>query len=547
MHKIRDFNNALALISAYALLCSQPARGDIAGMQEIAGSLDNPVFVTHAPGDRDRLFIVEEGGTIKIVNNGSGVNATPFLTVPNVDTTTEGGLLGLAFHPQYATPGTPGFGKFYVYATIDDNQEPEPFESRVLEYTVSNNPDVANTTAREILHVQQPQANHNAGWIGFSPTDNPNYLYINFGDGGGDDDNDAGHTAGTGNAQDITNNFLGKTLRVDVSGDDFADTTLNYAIPHGANRNPFAKIDQNDPMETDPVGDDETWAYGLRNPFRASFDRLTGDMWIGDVGQNTKEEVDFQPASSSGGANYGWRLREGDIATPSPASNPVGGAKPPGNVDPVYFYSRGTSEFLGFTVIGGYVYRGPDPDLQGQYFFADAGSRHVWRFVDPSDPFGTRDNVDSELGPLYSQLGQPVSFGEDADGNLYVVDYGSQTSADGQVFRILTNNLLAGDFDGDGDVDGNDYLVWKTAYGTNNMAADGNHDGTVNAADYTIWRNNLGANVHSLGAGASVPEPATALLCANWPAAGRLCLSPPAVHAIMNLPIAPATWAYGAS
>jgi glucose/arabinose dehydrogenase len=498
---------ALVLIGAWMM----PARADVSGMQEVAAMLDNPVFVTHAPGDRDRLFIIEEGGVIKILDLNTGtLNATPFLTIPNVDVATEGGLLGFAFHPQYSTPGVGGFGKFYVYATIDDNTQAEPFDSRIREYTVSTtDPNVANPAPREILIVQQPQANHNGGWIGFSPSDNPHNLYINFGDGGGDDDNDTGHTPGIGNSQDTTLNLLGKTLRIDISGgDSFPETTKNYTIPA---TNPFkAGVG----IPGDDIGDDEIWAYGLRNPFRASFDRLTGDMWIGDVGQVNREEIDFQPASSTGGANYGWRLREGDIATPTPEADPVGGDEPADHVDPHYVYTRGTGTFQGFTVIGGYVYRGPDPELQGQYFFADAGSRHVWRFVDRTNPLGTRQNINSLLGALYSQLGQPVSFGEDAKGNLYLVDYGSTTSATGQIFRIVTDTLLAGDYNADGEVDQLDFQEWKSNYGAmNKPLIDGNQDGTVNSADYVVWRNNLGSSVHDLGAGTSVPEPTTLILC----------------------------------
>jgi glucose/arabinose dehydrogenase len=502
--KFLKLSQDTALISVALALLSwtvPTALADVAGLVEVIGSLDNPVFVTHAPGDRERLFIVEESGRIKIFNFSTGLNGTPFLTIPNVDTESEGGLLGLAFHPQYSTSGAPGEGKFYVYATIDPNDNdtaPEPFLSHIREYTVSANPDVANPTPKEMLSFLQPQANHNGGWIGFSPIDN--YLYINFGDGGGSDDNDAGHTAGTGNAQD-TSNLLGKTLRIDVNGDDFPLEPLrNYAIP---STNPLVNQD----------GADEIWAYGLRNPFRASFDRLTGDLWIGDVGQSNREEIDYRPFDRTEVANYGWRLREGDIETPTPEDDPVGGDEPEHYVPPVYAYERGTDDFEGFTVIGGYVYRGPDPDLQGLYFFADAGSRHVWTF-DPVDIAGTRANIDGDLGPVYSQLGQPVSFGEDAKGNLYIVDYGSQTSATGQVFRIVTDSLLAGDYDADGKVDLLDYKEWKEAYGTSLALADGNKDGMVTAADYTIWRNNLGNSVHNLGAGAggAVPEPASIVL-----------------------------------
>jgi hypothetical protein len=180
-------------------------------------------------------------------------------------------------------------------------------------------------------------------------------------------------------------------------------------------------------------GDAEIWSYGLRNPFRASFDRATGDLWIGDVGQSAREEIDYQPGSSTGGENYGWRLREGLIPTPG-----VGGAKPPCNVDPVYDYDRNNDAFGGVVVTGGYVYRGPDPAIQGKYFFLDSrysdatGDDNYWMF-DPTDPFGTIRNIDSLLVPDTGLARFPVSFGEDAAGNLYIAYLGS-----GEVYRIQT-------------------------------------------------------------------------------------------------------------
>ena len=477
------------------------ASAAITGLERVASGLSAPIFATHAPGDRNRLFILERGSAvggnqsnstanIRILDLNTGaVQSSPFLSIPGLDINGEGGLLGMTFHPDYETNG-----KFYVNVTAGDSIAGTAFSTYIREYTVSANPNVANTTFNSVLTVGQPATNHDGGWIDFSPNDG--YLYVAFGDGGGSDDNDSGHTAGIGNAQDTTDNLLGKMLRIDVDGDDFpADDNRNYAIPA---TNPFV----------DATGDDEIWAYGLRNPFRNSFDRLTGDLWIGDVGQNTREEIDFQAANNSGVANYGWRLREGTIATPSGG---VGGDPPPGNVEPIYEYEHGGGSFQGNAVIGGYVYRGPDPSLQGQYFFADETSSHKWR-RDPTTLIVS--NVDGLLTPDVGTASNPAAFGEDAVGNLYLVAYGS-----GSVYRIATNELLAGDYDADGDVDDADYAEWKTSFGATGIGldADGNGDGTVNAADYTVWRNNLGASVHSLGAGGgsvSVPEPsAIVLLC----------------------------------
>ena len=503
----------------------------ISGLERVANGLAGPIFVTHAPNDRDRLFIVERGtpvddnienstANIRILNLNTGMlEAIPFLSIPGIDIDGEGGFLGMAFHPDYQTNG-----KFYVYVTANDSVAGTPFSSYIRQYTVSeDDPDVANAGFTPVLDFTQPQSNHNGGWIGFSPNDG--YLYIMSGDGGGSNDSGTGHTAGTGNAQDTTSNLLGKVLRVDVDGDDFPGMTAealakNYAIPP---TNPFK---EGVGVPTDDVGDDETWAYGVRNPFRASFDRITHDLWIGDVGQGAREEIDFQPANSDGGENYGWRLREGLIATPSGG---VGGAPPSGNVDPVYDYNRDNDPFGGTVVTGGYIYRGPDPSLQGKYFFLDSRNSpgtaddNYWNF-DPTDPFGTVANIDGLLTPDVGAPQFPVSFGEDAKGNLYIAYI-----ATGEVYRIATDELLPGDYNADGEVDDADFTEWREAFGTTgDSLADGNDDGVVDAADYVVWRRNFGASVHdeSGAGGINVPEPSGALVlgaCAGLVALAARC------------------------
>jgi hypothetical protein len=217
-------------------------------------------------------------------------------------------------------------------------------------------------------------------------------------------------------------------LRIDVDGDDFpGDVMRNYAIPSD---NPFV----------DATGDDEIWSYGLRNPWRASFDRATGDLYVGDVGQNAREEIDVQPAGSAGGENYGWRLREGTIQTPSGG---VGGNRPPGAVDPIYDYTRGAGSFQGFSVTGGYVHRGPIAEIQGHYFFADYVSERIWSLVwdgsDPADFDGTNwtglTDRTAELATGTHSVDQISSFAEDALGNLYVLDLG------GEIFRIVSAGI----------------------------------------------------------------------------------------------------------
>jgi glucose/arabinose dehydrogenase len=503
---MRSLGSIGALSAIFIILDPGPAGAAVSGIHRVASGLSAPIFVTHPPGDRTRLFIAERGSPADSVNasaaikildlNTGNVLATPFLTISGIDNFVEGGLLGMAFHPDYATNG-----RFYVNLTIDPDgtqmTESPPMVTEIREYTVSGNPNVANTSFRTVLSFDQPQANHNGGWIGFSPNDD--YLYIATGDGGGGNDTGTGHVSG-GNAQNVEANWLGKMLRIDPIDPD-PTSGPNYAIP---STNPFVNV----------AGLDEIWSYGLRNPFRASFDRLTGDLYIGDVGQNNREEIDFQASSDLGGDNYGWRLREGDIATPAAG---IGGPPPANHVPPVYSYTHSDTTvppvspagYTGNLVTGGYVYRGPDPSLQGKYFFLDAGGNNNW--MADTTPFASVTNIDSLLTPNVGSASFPVSFGEDAVGNIYIVYNGS-----GEVYRINTTQLLRGDFDADGDVDNADYTKWRAGLGSANPnpASDGNGNAVFDAADFVAWRMNLGASVHT-GAGAGVPEPLTSIVIAQ--------------------------------
>ena len=398
---------------ALTLLCVATARSQaVQGLDAIrvATGLAAPVFVTAPPGDYNRLFIVELGGTIKILNLQTGA-ITTFLSI-TVGTNGEQGLLGLAFDPSYATNG-----KFYVHYDADVGQG----VTHIAQYQVSANPDVADTTPstiKTLLTVTQPQTNHNGGWIGFSPRAGDDHnLYIALGDGGNGDDTGAGHHEPGGNAQwDET--LLGKMLRIHVD-----PTTGTYTIPAD---NPFAT--------SSPPVMKEIWLLGLRNPFRDSFDRLTGRMFIGDVGQNTREEVDVQlPSNPGGGENYGWRDREGLIqnpayATATPTPTPV-----PARVDPIIDFDRSTAT----TVIGGYVYRGKQiPALQGTYVFGDHGVNKIFTFNNDNGAAAT--NFQDITGQLFPTsvgnlpLGAPASLGEDANGELYICDINN-----GAVFRIV--------------------------------------------------------------------------------------------------------------
>ena len=381
-------------------------------VERVATGLNGPLYATAPPNDFGRLFVLEKNtGQVKVLDLSTNtLRATPFLDLPdnNLSTVSEQGLLGLAFDPGYAANGL-----FYVSFTDAAGT------SNIVRYQVSaNDPNVANAaSAQVIFQLSQPFANHNGGWLGFGPD---GYLYVSSGDGGSGNDPD-------NRAQNL-NDLHGKMLRLDIRSDAFpGDAARNYAIPPG---NPYAA----------GGGAPEIWAYGLRNPWRPSFDRATGDLYIGDVGQDAREEINFQTAGAAGGANYGWRLREGSIATPG-----VGGARPAGNVDPVYDYAHGSGQFQGSSVTGGYVYRGPIADLQGMYLFGDFVSSGLWGIrVDRGSGTMVANSLTDLAGRLQPNTGtinSISSFGEDASGNLYIVDFG------GEIFRVVPTLTSTYDID----------------------------------------------------------------------------------------------------
>jgi len=383
-------------------------------VSRLASGLAQPLFVTSPPGDTARLFVVEQKtGLIKIIDNSTGsVSQTPFLQIPSellLNTGYEQGLLGLAFHPEYASNG-----RFYVNYTAN-NGTSRGGRTKIVEYRVSSDQNVADpSTARDILSFDQPETNHNGGWMAFGPD---GFLYISSGDGGGNGYQN-GQLDQSFNSQDLTDNLLGKILRIDVNGDAFLqDPTLNYQLPAD---NPFVGRE----------GDDEIWSYGLRNPWRPSFDRVTGDLYIADVGQSAQEEVNFQPAGV-GGQNYGWNRFEGYLPY-----SPVLTAE---NLTfPIYAYNHD----YGKSITGGYVYRGPAAELQGEYFFGDFGTGKIASFnVSALSGGVTQDEVTQRTAQFAPPPGQGTidnisSFGEDAAGNLYVVDY------DGEIFRVNPSSPL---------------------------------------------------------------------------------------------------------
>jgi glucose/arabinose dehydrogenase len=360
----------------------------------IAQDLENPLFATFAPGD-SRLFIVEKTGAIKILKNGV-VLATPFLTVAVNSGGDEQGLLGLAFHPRFAQNG-----QFYVHYV-----RPGSNQVRIARYTAPAGADVAAATEKVILDIPHPYANHNGGTVAFGPD---GYLYISIGDGGGANDD-------AGNGQNRTSR-LAKILRIDVNGGD------PYAIPPS---NPWAQTPQ-------PGDARETFAWGLRNPYRFTIDR-NGDLWIGDVGQTEIEELDVIRAGSSG-QNFGWPVFEGEKCFDKDSGGRAGCDRPADFVMPVTQRVRGASA----SIIAGPVYRGACmPDLVGRVFVGDFATGEVRSFPATSnkiDYAATTDHTD-DLDPAPRKLEfQLSSFAIDLYGEIYVTAFGFRGSA-GQLYRI---------------------------------------------------------------------------------------------------------------
>jgi len=397
----------------------------------VASGLTRPLYVTAPPGDAGRLFIVQQDGNIRILNLFTGtLNSTPFLTVTGLtDTTGEQGLLGMAFDPNYATNG-----KFYLNFTVPDGAFGNGV-THVSQFSVTGNPDIADPNSERILIMfDHPQNNHNGGWIGFSPrAGDANNLYIATGDGGGGNDQGTGHIEPGGNAQNLTT-LLGKMLRIHVNS-----AAGTATIPSD---NPFISVSG---------ARGEIWAFGLRNPFRNSFDRQTGRMFMGDVGQDSREEIDVQQATNlSGGENYGWRVREGSIQNPAYPGAPT----PPGAIDPIYDYSH----VVGQTIIGGYVYRGPRiQNLRGVYVFGDFSAGQIFSLNYDGTGVSNVQNITSQLFPTSIggfALSNPSSLGEDANGELYITDL-----VGGSVFKIVssTPSVVKSDFNGDGQAD----ILWQ--------------------------------------------------------------------------------------
>jgi glucose/arabinose dehydrogenase len=366
-------------------------------VRRVGAGFSQPLWVAPVPDGSGRVFVVERPGRIRILQPATGaVAGTPFLDLSGETTTSgERGLLGFATAPDFATSGI-----FYVYLTNLAG------DSELRRYrTLAGNRNRADPASGDIiLTFDQPFSNHNGGWIGFGPD---GFLYIASGDGGGSGDPQ-------NNGQN-TGSLLGKMLRIDVAGDAFgADSLRDYVIPPD---NPFVA----------GGGRAEIWAFGLRNPFRASFDPATGHLWIGDVGQNAIEEIDLM-RPEDGGANFGWRVVEG--------TQPFTGPAQAGFTPPVAEYGHGNGPRQGNSVTGGQVYRGPIEALRGQYIFGDFVSGNLWSIpVSRVSLGGTLDGGDftlrrTDFTPAQGTIDNIVAFGLDEAGHLYIVDL------DGEIFRI---------------------------------------------------------------------------------------------------------------
>ena len=412
-------------------LCAAAAAQTPLHLQHVCGGLGRPVLVTAPPNDLERIFVVDQPGRIRIVKNGV-LLPTPFLDITGqVTFGGEAGLLGLAFHPNYASNGQ--FFVFYCATWL---------QSVVVRYTVSANPDLANAASGTVL-ISPPMVygNHNSGMVAFGPD---GMLHISVGDGGSTPPtypDDPFNHAQRGDS------LLGKILRIDV---DHPAPPLAYGIPAD---NPF--VGPGDPR-------DEIWAMGLRNPYRFSFDRLTGDMWIADVG-GWFEEIDFEPAGGPGGRNYGWSCMAGSHCN---TGSTVCTCNDAALTPPLHEYWFPWQ--LERAIIGGYVYRGSAiPDLRGCYFFADYSQKVFWSLRQVGGLATQLIDRTAELtAPAPLVLGRPTGFGEDAYGELYVCTF------TGDVYKIVPNGTV---------------IVGVSPFGTGTPGCTGAH--TLTAANSPVIGN----------------------------------------------------------
>lgn len=370
------------------------------GLEQFAVGFNNPVEIAHPPND-SRLFVLEQDGLIKILNSDGTVNSTPFLDISNLVMDVlfgEEGLLGLAFHPDYANNG-------YFYVNYYNNSE----QTIIARYSVSSNPDVANTSETILMTINQPYPNHNGGTLKFGPD---GYLYIGMGDGGSAADSDNLAQNLVFSPTNPTRVLLGKMLRIDVNNPTGG---LNYGVPA---TNPF--INQ--------TGKKEIWAYGFRNPWKFSFNRLNGDLWIADVGEGAIEEINKIVNPLTSGLNFGWRCYEGN------STFNTSGCAPSSTMTFPYAQYQRTGGAC--AIIGGYLYTGTVyPNFQNNYFFTDLCDSKI-RTINSN---GVITATSPFLGNNFSTMG------EDKDGELYVASYLS-----GVVYKIIDESFANSEFEKNG-------------------------------------------------------------------------------------------------
>ncbi len=433
--------------------------GEVQLTTVLIAQVDFPTYLTHAPGDFERLFVLEQAGKIRVIKNGVLLDE-PFLDVTELVDGDDAlqGFLCMAFHPEYQENG-------YFYVTYTSQPDGDSVISR---YQVSADPDIADSaSAYPIMTVELGEVAHNIVWIEFNPHDG--YFYVAVGDSTG---------AETDAAQDL-DSLLGKLLRLDFDDDDFPeDPERNYAI---APTNPYVGVD----------GADEIWSYGFRNPWRGCFDPVTGDLFLADAGKDKWEELNFQPAGSQGGENYGWDCKEGTEC--------VGGAcdcDDPTLIDPIFEYANGAT---GSAIIGGYVYRGCSiPELDGAYIFADYGSAdsRIWLLRHGGGEIVELNEIQDQLDPGDGlSIDRPTSFGVDALGEIYICD-----RTNGDVFKILPADPTLADCNRNGVGDACDIAAGVS----DDINGDGvpdecqtigdlNGDGVVGSADLVILLGAWGA------------------------------------------------------
>ena len=362
------------------------------GTELLYKGLERPVWAGAPSSVKGKLWVMEQAGTVWIIDLKTGEKSEkPFLKINDKVTRkgNEQGLLGLAFSPDFEKSG-----RYYINYTENSG------DTRIVRYESKDRKTTDPESGETILEIKQPFGNHNGGWLDFGPD---GFLYIATGDGGaGNDPKNL--------AQDLSSH-LGKLLRLDVSVDKGYQSPKDNAFNGKKGALP------------------EIHAFGLRNPWRCSFDRETGDFWIGDVGQNAWEEINFVKDGKAGGMNFGWRLREADVKTPAKG---IGGDAPEDNVEPVYVYKHGNGPSEGLSVTGGFVYRGSKvPDLKGRYVFADYQNPRIWSVVEKGGKVSDFTDHTSDLQPEGGRINLISSFGEDAEGELYITDLS------GPVYRIV--------------------------------------------------------------------------------------------------------------